>query len=61
MSYKIVKEEDLHNDGNIHYILEIRRAKKFSELFNKLSPKVQKAAIEKSKQILNEMPLRELR
>lgn len=36
-------------------------AKKFSELFNKMSPKVQKAAIEKSQKILSEMPLRELR
>ena len=35
--------------------------KKFNELFNKMSPKVQKSVIEKSKKILSEMPLRELR
>lgn len=29
LSYKIVKEADLHNDGNIHYILEITHIPKF--------------------------------
>lgn len=27
LNYKIVKEADIHNDGNIHYVLEITRAK----------------------------------
>jgi len=31
--------------------------KKFSELFNKMSPKAKKAVIEKSKKMLSEMPL----